>query len=175
MKNATTIRDLVIPVDRYPHLNEGQTLQEAIEAFQSFETDRTEPLHYTMVFVLNDRNQLVGRLFLMDIMRGFAPRLLKSGKLGGFDGKEGEYADLAFLHEESTFAECGKNRHKLIKPLCHPIDFFIPADTHILKALVMMSNRNDYNVPVKDNGTIIGVLRLEEIFLAMCSTFCALP
>lgn len=175
MANVTTVRDLVIPIDHYPHLNENQTLQEGIEAFKSFQVGGKDRLHYSVIFVLNDRDQLVGRLFLMDIMRGFAPRLLTSTKVDGFDGKGGEYPDLASLHEESTFAECGKNRDKKIKSLCHPIDFFIPADTHILKALVMMSNRNDFNVPVKENGTITGVLRLEEIFLIMCNTFCAIP
>lgn len=173
-KNSV-IRELVIPIARYPHLNESQTLQEAIQSFTSFRAGQQERLHYNMLFVVNDQNQLVGRMFLMDIMHGLAPRLMEATKVDKFDGKEGEYPDLAFLHDMSTFAECGRNRDKPIKPLIHAIEFSLPADTHILKALVMMSNRNDYDVPVTENGTIVGVLRLEEIFMAMCNTYCKIP
>ena len=169
------IRDLVIPIALYPHLNENQTLEEAIESFISFRAGQQERLHYDMLFVVNDQNQLVGRLFLMDIMRGLAPHLLQDTKVEKFEGKGGNYQDLAYLYEKSTFSECGKNRDKPIKPLMHTIDFSLPADTHILKALVIMSNRNDFAIPVTDDGTLIGVLRLEEIFMAMCNTYCPLP
>ncbi|TKB24403.1 CBS domain-containing protein [Desulfopila sp. IMCC35006] len=171
----STIRNLVIPIEHYPHLSENQTLQEAIQSFMSFRAGQQERQHYSMLFVVNDLNQLVGKLFLMDIMHGLAPGLLKGTKVGKFEGKEGDFLDLAPLYETSTFSECGKNRDKPIKSLVHPIDFSFPADTHILKALVMMSNRNEFDVPVTDDGTIIGVLRLEEIFMAMCNTYCPIP
>ncbi|MGW8194798.1 MAG: CBS domain-containing protein [Desulforhopalus sp.] len=172
---TSAIRDLVIPIERYPHLNENQTLQEAIQSFMSFRAGQREHLHYDMLFVVNDKNQLVGRMSMMDIMRGLAPHLLDDAKVNKFDGKAGEYSDLIYLYETSTFSECGKNRNKPIKPLIHSIDFSLAADTHILKALVMMAARKDNDVPVREDGTIIGVLRLEEIFMAMCNTYCILP
>lgn len=171
----TTIRDLVTAIERYPHLNEKVTLQEAIQSFLAFREGEKESLHYSMLFVVNDLKQLVGKLYLMDIMHGLAPGLLKGTKVAKFEGKEGDYLDLAPLYETSTFAECGKNRDTPIKPLVHPIEFSLPADTHVLKALVMMSRRNDFDVPVTDDGTIIGVLRLEDIFVAMCNTYCPIP
>jgi signal-transduction protein with cAMP-binding, CBS, and nucleotidyltransferase domain len=100
------------------------------------------------------------------------PRLQEATKVNKFEGKGETYPNLTILYEESTFAKCGKNQHNPVKPLVQPIDFSLAADTHVLKALVMMSHRNDFNVPVTDNGAIIGVLRLEEIFKAMCTTYC---
>ena len=171
----STIRELVIPIESYPHLDENQTLQDAIQSFISFREGQHDRLHYNMLFVVNDQKQLVGRLFLIDIMYGLAPHLLDSSKSSKFEGRESNHQDLVYLYEKSTFTECGKNRDKPIKPLMHAIDFSLAADTHILKALVMMNNRKDFEVPVTDNGTISGVLRLEEIFMAMCNTYCPLP
>jgi len=172
-KETSVIRDIIIPLDRYPHLSENQTLQEAIQAFMSFRAGQDDRLRYAGLLVVNDKNQLVGKLSLLDIMHGLVPHLVDATKVGKFEGKEAEYPNLAFLYEESTFAECGKNQQKSIKPLLQAIEFSLPADTHILKALVMMSHRNDFNVPVTENGAIIGILRLEEIFNAMCTTYCA--
>ena len=173
-KETSVIRDIIIPLDRYPHLNEKQTLQEAIQAFISFRAGGTDGLCYAGLLVVNDENQLVGRLSLIDIMHGLAPRLVDPSRVGKFEGKETEYPNLAFLYEEKTFAECGKNQQKSIKPLLQSIDFSLPADTHILKALAMMSHRSDFHVPVTDNGNIIGILRLEEIFNAMCNIYCTI-
>jgi len=168
------IRDLIIPLDRYPHLNENQTMQEAVQTFMSFRNEQQGGLLYTVLLVVNDQNQLVGRLSMLDILHGLAPALLKAKKADKFEGKGEEYPNLAFLYEDSTFATCGANQNKPIKPLQQPIDFSLPADTHILKALIMMSHRNNFSVPVTDNGDIIGVLRLEEIFDSMCTTHCAI-
>lgn len=171
-KETSVIRDLIIPLDRYPNLNENQTLQEAIQALMSFRAGQENRIQYGKVLVVNDKNQLVGKLSLVDIMHGLAPRLLEATKVAKFQGKDTEYPNLAILYEHKTFAECGKNQHKSVKGLVQPITFTLPADTHILKALVMMSHRNDFNVPVTENGTIIGILRLEEIFHVMCTTYC---
>lgn len=172
--NTRDIRDLIIPLDRYPHLNENQTLQEAIQTFLSFRDEQRNSPLYTMLLVVNDQNQLVSKLSMLDILHGLAPALLKARKAEKFEGKEEEYPNLAFLYEDSIFATCGENQNKPIKPLLQPIDFSLPADTHILKALIMMSHRNNFSVPVTDNGDIIGVLRLEEVFNAMCNTYCAI-
>jgi Mg/Co/Ni transporter MgtE len=173
VKNKTlVIRDIIVPLDHYPHLNENQTLQEAIEAVRTFRAGKQARLCYAGLLVVNDQNQLVGKLSLIDIMHGLVPHLVDAIKTGKFEGKDTEYSNLSFLYEETTFADCMKNQHKLVKPLLQAIDFSLPAETHILKALIMMSHRNDFNVPVTDNGTIIGILRLEEIFNAMCTTIC---
>ena len=171
-QETSVVRDIIIPLDHYPHLNENQSLLEAIQAFMSFRAGQDERIQYGKLLVVNDKNQLVGKLSLVDIIHGIAPRLMDATNVGEFEGKDGEYPNLAFLYEDATFSDCKKNQEKSIKPLLKAIDFSIPADTHILKALVMMSNRNDYNVPVTDEGSIIGMLRLEEIFNTMCNTYC---
>lgn len=172
-KNSV-IRDLIIPLDRYPHLNENETLQEAIQILMSFHSGQNERLRYSMLFVINDQNQLVGKLSMIDIIHGLVPLIQKASKVDKFEGKKEEVSNLTFLYEDSTFATCGENQKAPIKPLIQTIDFFLPADTHILKALVMMTRRNNYNVPVTENGSVVGILRLEEIFKAMCTTYCPL-
>ncbi len=172
--NNRDIRDLIIPHDRYPLLNEDQTLQEAIQTFLSFRDKQQNSPLYTMLFVVNDQKQLVGKLSMLNVLHGLAPGLLEVTTTDKFEGRGEEYPNLAFLYEDSTFATCGENQNKPIKPLLQPIDFSLPADTHILKALIMMSHRNNFSVPVTDNGDIIGVLRLEEIFDAMCTIHCAI-
>ncbi|AGF78496.1 cAMP-binding and CBS domain-containing putative signal-transduction protein [Desulfocapsa sulfexigens DSM 10523] len=171
---TSIIRDIIIPLDRYPQLNENQTLQEAMETFRSFRAEQQDCACYKGILVVNDKNQLVGKLSLMDIMHGLVPRLVDATNVDKYEGKgkDSEFPNLSFLYEDKTFSGCGKNKQKSIKSLMKAITFSLPADTHMLKALVMMEHRKDFNVPVTDNGTIIGMLRLEEIFNSMCTSYC---
>lgn len=62
-----------------------------------------------------------------------------------------------------------------VRSLMRPIDFTLPADTHILEAIVILHRHNTSCVPVLENGAVIGLLRFEELFHAMCNTWCTLP
>lgn len=169
-KKTSAIRDIIVPLDRYPHLNENQAMHEAIQVFLSFPT--TDDMCFSRLLVVNDDDQLTGWISRIDIMQGLAPRVMDAAKIDKFEGKDIEYPNLAFLYEDSTFADCGENQTQPIKSLMQPIDFSLTADTPVLKAIVMMTHRNNFNVPVTDNGAIVGVLRLEDIFKAMCTTYC---
>ncbi len=169
------IRELVIPLEKYPHIKETATLDEAIISCKELLPDGSEQVRQKVLLVVNDADQLVGKISIMDIMKGLAPHLLSETKVKQFDGKTADFTDLAFLLEESTFSECGKNRNRTVESLVHPIDVVLTPDTPVLKALVLLSAHKETIIPVKENGVILGVLRLEEIFLAMCNTYCTLP
>ncbi len=171
-KETSIVRDIVTPLDRYPHLNEDQTLGEAIQALKSFHTEERGSVCAAVLLVLNDKNQLTGKLSLVEIMHGLIPRLVDVSTGGEFEGKGENFPNLAFLYEESTFSSCGKNQQKLLKSIVKPVEFSLPADTNTLKALVMMSHQHDFNVPVTDDGEIIGMLCLEKIFSSICTTYC---
>lgn len=167
--NTSVVGDIVVPLANYPQLNENETLQEAISVFKNFFDGKVRQ-RYAGLLVVNDKNQLVGKLSLVNIIHGLVPRLGDADDIDEFEGKDAEFPNLAFLYEETTYKECEKNQQKGIKSLVQPIEFSLPADTHILKAMVMMSHRNDFTVPITENGTILGILGIEEIFNTMCST-----
>jgi len=155
-------------------MNENQTLLEAIQTLKSFRREEQGNLCAAVLLVLNDKNNLVGKLSLVEIMHGLIPCLVDVSTGGKFEGKGDDFPNLAFLYEDSTFTTCGKNQLKPIKSLLKPIEFSLPADTNILKALVMMSHQNDFNVPVTDEDNIVGMLCLEKIFNSICTTYCAI-
>ena len=67
--NTRDIREIIIPHNSYPLLNENQTLQEAIQTFLSFRDEQRNSPLYTMLFVVNDEKQLVGKLSMLDILQ----------------------------------------------------------------------------------------------------------
>ena len=158
------VRDLVIPLEDFPHLNENQTLHDAVEILLSYTCGEYGRIRYAELLILNDRNQLSGRVTLQNILLNLDPRLKEASKVKGFEGKGTGFLDLIILWEDSFFVECRKWSHILIKDLMSPIKHIVKGSDPVLKALAIMTNTHNLVLPAIDEGRIIGVIRLKEIF-----------
>lgn len=166
---------MVIPLERCPWLYDDQTLDKAIALFSRSPSEEY-PVALPLLLILNRKNTLVGRLSRADILRGLVPSLLGTGRGGSkFSWTNTDDPHLTCLYEDHALAECGGNRTRLVRSLMRPVDFTLPAETHILEAIVVLHRHNASCVPVIDAGAVIGILRFEEIFHAMCNTWCTLP
>lgn len=168
-KDIPTIKNVLIPLERYPHLNENQTLHDAVNELKSFTAGAKNRLRYDMLLVVNDQNQLVGKATLVDILMALFPPLYETVKEKKFEGRETKYPNLAILLEDVVLKECSSKATKPIKGFMSNADSPIAADTPILKTLMIMINTRNYTLPVSDGNAIIGVIRHEEIFDAICS------
>jgi len=158
------VRDLVIPLEDFPHLNENQTLHDAVEVLLSYTCGEYGRIRYAELLILNDRNQLSGRVTLQNILLNLDPRLKEASKVKGFEGKGAGFLDLIILWEDSFFVECRKWSHIPIKDLMSPIKHIVKGSDPVLKALAIMTNTQNLVLPAIDEGHIIGVIRLKEIF-----------
>ena len=167
------IRGLIIPLGRCPWLHDQQTLDDAIALFNASCTcAENSPALLPELFVLDAENKLVGRLSRLDILEGLLPNIPNMDRLGCFAGKSTAYPHLTYIFEDHVLAECAGNRTRPICSLMRPVDFTLPADTHILEAILELHRHNASCAPVTEDGTVIGVLRLEELFYSMCNTWC---
>jgi Mg/Co/Ni transporter MgtE len=169
-KDIPIVRDYTIPLERYPNLNEKKTLRDAAKVIQSFTAgEKNQLIRYSDALVVNDQNQLAGRITMTDILHGLAPQLVESTKVQKFEGKTADFANLALLVEDSFFKECSLRWSKPVSSFMSPVENTVSADTHLLQTLLIMLNTKDYNLPVVDNEMIVGVIRMEEIFKAISS------
>jgi len=177
------IREMVIPFARCPQLYDDQTLNDAIALF-ALKPSEANALELPLLLVLDRQNNLVGQLSRIDILRGLVPSLLGMdigrGEEKGLSSSWNHTAHtedphLTYLYEDHALAECGGNRASLVRSLMRPVDFTLPANMHILEAIVLLHRHNASCVPVIEHGAVIGILRFKELFHAMCNTWCTLP
>lgn len=158
------VRDLVIPLKEFPHLKETETLHDAVGELISYTCGEYGRIRYAELLILNDRNQLSGRVTLQNILLSLDPRLKEAAKVKGFEGRASDFLDLAILWEDSFFIECRKWSQISMKDLMTPIKHTVKGSDPILRALAIMANNNISVLPVVDDGRVIGVIRLKEIF-----------
>lgn len=161
------VRDISIPLEHYPHINENKTLHEAIKQIQLFTAGKKNHLKYAELLVVNNECNVVGKVTIVDILYGMAPRLAMAKKVDKFEGKGSSFPNLAILLEESFLKECSMQLSMPVKNFMKDIGEYLKAETSLLKALMIMLQAEEFNMPVVDGNEIIGVIRLEEIFSEM--------
>jgi predicted transcriptional regulator len=164
-----TVKDIAILLENYPHIQETQTLHDGVQVIQSFTHGENNHLKYSELLVINDRNQLVGRLNLQDILQGLDKRLVAVPKPKGFEGKGAEYPNLAILWEGSFYLECSKKASRPISDFMSPAQRYVKGSDPLLVALSIMLYAHDFLLPVVEEKRVIGVIRIEEIFTAISS------
>jgi Mg/Co/Ni transporter MgtE len=163
------VRDHIIALDGYPHLQDDQTLHDAVEVIKSYTHSAEARLAYSELFVLDGSRRLVGRVRLQDIIRGIDPRFNGLAKVEKYEGKKTDVTNLVTLWEDSFFEECSKRRTKIIREFMSPVQHAVKMGDSLLKALAIMLSANETVLPVIDNDRVAGVIRLEEIFHTVTS------
>ena len=164
--NETLVRDIMVPVDKYPCIPHTLSLRDAIEemAVQILAKKQLSLPRVVLVFD-DDFSELLGMLRRRDIMRGLEPRFLVSGSL--------EYQrklfnveidpNLAELSFEKMIAHIRKRANRPVGEFMIPIKATISHDDHLTKAIYEMVDQNTSLLPVLKDDKIVGVVRSVDV------------
>ena len=166
-ENIPAVRDHFIPIAKYPSLKDTQTLSDATQVLLSY-TCGNGRLIFSEILILNDHNQLVGHLNLQSILKALDEHLGDIPEAKGHEGKGDQFPNLSILWEESFFHTCPLKRDIPIRDVMQPTSRYTKSGDSLIKALAVILENDEDILPVVENGSIIGVIRLEEIFKAIC-------
>ena len=161
------VGEIMIPLDKYPHVYEHTTLRQAIQEMDKYQNDRGGKKSLPRVILVFNRNEdLVGVARRRDILRGLEPEFLVSKPVS---------------HQKSLFdVQCDPNLSEMSygslakgiferakKPVCEvmmPAEVTIEYDDHITKAINEMVDNNKSLLPVLKNGRVVGVVCSVDVF-----------
>jgi hypothetical protein len=171
MSNAMpVIKDLIIPLDVFPHLGSDQSVHEAVGQLFSHTDSASGKLLYDELLVVNSSSQYVGRLTIQGILTCYFPTLFDGGQKEIFAGKKEKFSDLAILLEDSFQAECKRQGALPISQFMAPPLKSIKADMHPLHAAEIMMAENETCLPVVEGQALIGVVRLTDLFRTLAGS-----
>ena len=169
--NPKTARDVMVPLDDYPHASEHQTLREAVKLLETSQIQfggHTSMPRILLVFDVN--NQLLGILRRRDILRGLEPDFH-----GELDTTHPEAhvkteidPNLSDLAGDDISEELN---HRLEKPLgdvVRELKGTVAIDDSLMKVVREMVGENTHIAAVLDDGDVIGVVRTLDVLRAIC-------
>jgi CBS domain-containing protein len=152
------VKDLMIPLEDYPHIPYWFSLRQAMaiirEAAIKFETS-FEP---RAVLVFDEKYQLLGMLTLRDIIKGLEPRFLHETTLIKSD------PSLTVLTKDFFGPGLREASQKQVSEVMSPIKVTVAGDAPIAKALFLMVKENVGLMPVILDNKVAGMIRLSDLF-----------
>ena len=165
----TTVKDLIIPLEQFPHVRSQAPVHEAVGLLFSH-TNGHGRLQYDELLVISPDNQYVGRLTIRGILTCYFPTLFDGGQRQIFAGKQAKFTDLAILMEDSFQAECKRQGTLPVGDFMMPPLKAIKAGLHPLHAAEIMMAENETCLPVIEDDGLIGVVRLIDLFRTLASS-----
>jgi CBS domain-containing protein len=158
MSYQKTAKDMMIPLEDYPHIPYWFTLRQAMaivrEAAIRFE-GQFEP---RAVLVFDEKYQLMGILTLRDIITGLEPKFLQETGLIKMD------PNLTVLMGNFYGPKMKEQSQRPVSEVMSPAKVTVNAEDPITKPLYVMIKENVGLIPVMQGGKVAGMLRLHDLF-----------
>jgi CBS domain-containing protein len=169
------VRDVMIPTEEYTTVSDQATVGEAIEALAgSLLKEKTgKSIGHRSVLVFDAQQRPVGLLTFRGLIRALEPRLLDPEKIPG--------QTLPWVEDPPSIVWDGfftqlvhKEAGKKVKEIMRPIKLItVEADAPLMKAVHLMIRHEISSLPVVEQDTVVGIVRINEIFLEVASTVAA--
>lgn len=168
---AKTARDIMVPLDDYPHAFESQTLREAVSLLETSAIQfggRTSMPRILLVF--DGNNHLLGMARRRDILRGLEPSF---------------HTDIDATHPELTFEtdidpnlsdligddDSERLNNRLDRPLGEVVRELagrVDADDSLMKVVREIVGDDTHIAVVLEDDKVIGVVRSLDVLRAVC-------
>jgi CBS domain-containing protein len=152
------VKDLMIPLEDYPHIPYWFTLRQAMAIVREAAIKFEGSFEPRAVLVFDEKYQLLGILTLRDIIRGLEPRFLKETDLIKAD------PSLTVLFGDLFGPNMKEQSQKPVSEVMSPIKITVGAQDNVVKALYLMIKKNVGLMPVMEDNKVIGMVRLSDLF-----------
>ncbi|MCK9376114.1 MAG: CBS domain-containing protein [Syntrophobacterales bacterium] len=154
-KNA---KDLMIPLEDYPHIPYWFTLRQAMAIIREATVRFEAGFEPRAVLVFDEQYQLMGIVALRDIITGLEPKFLQETGLIKMD------PSLTVLMGDFFGPKMKEQSQRPVSEVMKPIKVTVNAEDPITKPLYFMIKENVSLIPVMQSGKVAGMLRLSDLF-----------
>ncbi len=163
-----TVRDIMMPLSGFPCMQESGTVQEAIQQLRSFcPIGSSGPCGFSELMVVDGQGGLIGRVTQQGILRVLFSTLLGPMDIKNFEGKTAQYSDLSTLLNGVMIKEGVNHLNASLTKVIEKGIRVLPAATDLVHAMSVMVICQETVLPVEENGKLVGVVKLSEVFGAL--------
>jgi len=155
------VRDIMVPFSSYPHISDKANLRDAFVVLH----DAYASGHlYRHILVVDDTQRLVGLLGLRDIMRGLFPGYLRTKETSVHAGPIPDFPALTLIWQETCETQCKEAAVNPVNTFMDKVRATIKSDSPLTMAAYLMVINDISMLPVVDEGKMVGVIRMIDVF-----------
>jgi CBS domain containing-hemolysin-like protein len=177
--DAMKIKDLMVPLEEYATVSDSATLYEAVLALEEAQEKFDHlPYKHRAILVYDSKNQIVGKLGQLDIIRALEPKYGEMGNIKSLSrfGLSSKFISSImknnYLWENPLTHICKKGADIKVKDFMHtPVEGeYVNEDASLEMACHQLVLGHHQSLLVTRGDNIIGILRLTDVFNAIFQT-----
>ena len=158
MSNTKRVKELMIPLEDYPHIPYWFTLRQAMAIVREAAIKFEGSFEPRAILVFDEKYQLMGMLTLRDIIKGLEPRFMHETALVKSD------PNLTVLMGDLFGPGMREASQKPVSEVMSPIKITVQGSDPIAKALFLMIKEGVGVMPVIQDSNVAGMVRLSDLF-----------
>ena len=158
MSNTKRVKELMIPLEDYPHIPYWFTLRQAMAIVREAAVKFEGSFEPRAVLVFDEKYQLMGMLTLRDIIKGLEPRFMHETALVKAD------PNLTVLMGDLFGPGMREASQKPVSEIMSPIKITVQGSDSIAKALFLIIKEGVGVMPVIQESKVAGMIRLSDLF-----------
>lgn len=155
MESASKMKDLMHK--DFAFIKPDATIHEAVQILSELDC-RSYEMHVPgaqSLVVVDDEGQLVGIITMLDILKGIEPAFMRETEHLAALTWDGLFAELVHQAENRTVEEAMTPAKGLT---------WVDPDDRLMTAVELMVSKGIRRIPVLEEGKVVGVVRLYDIF-----------
>jgi CBS-domain-containing membrane protein len=158
MPYSKKVKDLMIPLEDYPHIPYWFTLRQAMAIVREAAIKFEGAFEPRAVLVFDEKYQLMGMLTLRDMIKGLEPTFLQETSLVKMD------PSLTVLMGDLLGPNMRQASQRPVSEVMSPIQATVDGEAPMVKALYLMIKENLGLMPVIQDSKVAGMIRLSDLF-----------
>jgi CBS domain-containing protein len=159
--------DIMISLDRYPHIPYWFTLRQAMAEMENAEFDiNGNKCPCRVMLVFDEKYQLLGTVRRRDILRGLEPEFLSNlvmkERKHFFDSKTDQKAKDEIVDKLKT--NILERAQRPVSDIMRIIKATVNYDDNLIRVIYEMVDNNISVIPVIKDNKVVGAVRSEDVF-----------
>lgn len=175
---SVRVEELMVPLEEYATVDQESTVREAVLALENAQNGyHKREYKHRAILVTDGRGRIVGKLSMLDVIRSLEPRYKQMGDFGhttaiGFgDGFVRSMIDQYGLWQQPLEDVCERAARLEVRDVMYTPEEeeFVEADASLSEAIHQLVTGHHQSLLVTREGEVVGVLRLADVFTAICN------
>jgi CBS domain-containing protein len=167
MADLKRVGELMIPMEKYPHIPFWFTLRQAMAEMEHSELEingRKSLPRYILVF--DEKYRLMGLVRRRDILRGLEPEFLLDKTVEERRGMFNLQTDphLWEISLDKIMDGTKSRAERQVSEIMRPIEQTVDYNDHVFRVIYEMNVNRISLLPVLKDGRVIGVIRTVDVF-----------
>lgn len=164
---SRTAGDIMIPLDRYPHIPYWFTIRQAVVELEKAEIDvKGRKSLPRSLLVFDEKYQLLGIVRRRDLLRGLEPKFLRTIPAPNREALFGVESDhnVVDIPSGRITNAIREQAQQPISEVMSPIIATVDASDHLAKVVYKMVSHDQTILPVLKDSRVVGVVRSVDVF-----------